>query len=105
MYSQMIWRNGTLRYRYPIGPVQRYVVMDAREKMPNSCWGGRHYRRVAVVETTGRQPRQIHPMHTSTIARIVRTWERVYEGSTSRCSFQVALDEAHTLCAALNAAA
>lgn len=79
----------------------KFIVMTAAAKMPNSCWGV--YKRVAIVETDGvNMPKQINPKHNA-VKRIVRLWDRLNVGRTSRCAFSRALSEARQLCEQLNA--
>ena len=79
----------------------KFVVMTAAAKMPSSVKA--RYRRVAVVETDGESvPRQIHPNHRA-VKRIVRTWERLNVGLTTRSAYYRALAEANVLAAQLNA--
>lgn len=82
--------------------MSKFIVMTAKEKMPNSCWG--NYGKVAVVETDGVSfPKQIHPRHKAVVA-IVRQWRRLNVGRTEKCAFRVALAEAKAVCAKLNCA-
>lgn len=79
----------------------RFIVMTAAACMPGSCWG--RYGKVAVVETDGvNMPNQIHPRHKA-VKAIVRTWDRLNIGHTSRCAFRRGLAEAHALADRLNA--
>lgn len=80
--------------------VPRFVVMTAAAYMPASNRYG-EYRRVAVVETNGTMPRQIHPRHRS-VKRIVATWERLNVGKTPRCAFHRAYRDAQEMAANLN---
>jgi hypothetical protein len=81
----------------------RYIVMHACAPMPTSCWG--EYRRVAVVELEpgfdGR-PKFIGE-HARGVARVVKTWEKMHVGSTSRCAFQKALSSAKEMADRMNA--
>jgi hypothetical protein len=58
---------------------------------------------VAVVEcaTPGVVPKQIHPRH-KTVARIVKTWECLFDGETDRCQYARALAKAERLADELN---
>lgn len=80
----------------------RYIVMTAKACMPGSCKFG-DYRKVAVIEREGDLiPSQIHPNHRA-VRRIVRVWDRLNNGSTSRCAYQVALAAARELAVEFNA--
>lgn len=79
-----------------------YIVMDKAACMPASCWGS--YRRVAVVEIDEDfvgVPRMISE-RAKGVRRIVRTWEKLHAGRTSRSVYQQALAEANALAAELN---
>jgi hypothetical protein len=86
----------------------RFIVMSARAKMPNSCFNGTAYRRIAVVE--------VDPAYTAAhgwpamiserargVVRIVALWDRLFTGKTMRCAFGRAQSEALDLCNRLNA--
>jgi len=82
-----------------------YVVLTAAAAMPNSCWG--RYGRVALLEVRcDDEGRPILPGLISDrphcVVRIVRTWERLNKGTTDRCAFAVALQEAEDLACELN---
>lgn len=79
-----------------------YIVMTASASTKSS-WKWQHpRRRVAVVRCApGLIPKQIHPRHKA-VEAIVRTWECLYDGDTSRCQYQRALAEAHALAEELN---
>lgn len=79
-----------------------YIVRTSCAKMPASCWG--RYNRIAVLEVEpGAKPAMI-----STRARgvrsIVAAWEACHVGTSDRCSYRRALQEAETLANELNAA-
>lgn len=79
--------------------MEKFIVMTAKAKMPNSCWSS--YGRVAVVETNGiDMPKQINHTHNS-VMRIVKTWEKLNIGG-SRSAFQLALKDAKELAKNLN---
>lgn len=83
-----------------------YIVMDSAAKMPSSCWGS--YRRVAVLEVRrDPQGRALRPhaidARARGVVRIVRTWERLREGTTHRSVYQRALEAASALQARLTA--
>lgn len=78
-----------------------YHVVTSSAKMPNSCWG--RYARIGVLECVlGYEPRRIDD-RPKQVVRIVETWERLHVGSTSRCAFEVALQEAKAMAERLNA--
>ena len=83
-----------------------YIVKDSAAKMPSSCWG--RYRRVAVLEVadTVRDDRDVTAISENAkgVLRVVRTWERLRDGTTERCAFMRALREAQDVAEALNAA-
>ena len=80
--------------------VPRYVVLYANACMPGSCWG--RYGKVAVVETNGiDMPKAIHPNHKA-VVKIVRVWDRRNKGTTDRCAYAIACEEAEELAAELN---
>ena len=79
-----------------------YIVKTATAKMPSSCKG--RYGRVAVLEIDDPSvdPKMISE-RAKNVTRIVRTWERLFWGTSSRCAFSRALAEANRLAAELNA--
>jgi len=84
---------------------ERFVVLDRTARMPANCYG--RYRRVGVVEVTpevqrsGREPKMLS-QRALDVRRVVKTWERLYWGSTERCAYQRALAEAEELAENLN---
>jgi hypothetical protein len=81
-----------------------YIVQSSAAKMPSKCWGS--YRRVAVIEVeAGVTGVAMISERARGVRRIVETWEKLNVGTTSRCAYQRALDEARALAAQLNAAA
>lgn len=79
--------------------VNRFIVMTAAAKMPSKCKG--RYGKIAVVETSGQMPKQMHPKHKS-VKRIIEVWDRRHIGKTERSEFQKCLKEANDLCETLN---
>jgi hypothetical protein len=80
-----------------------YIVMTACAKMPSNCWG--RYGRVAVIEVErGARPAMIS-QRARGVVKIIRTWERCFDGLTDRCAFARATAEAKALAAELNAGA
>ena len=83
-----------------------YIVMEAASATPAS-WkysgGPRGYRKIAVVETTGPG---VHPKMISErargVIRIVKLWDRLYQGTTERSEYHRALVEAQRLAIQLN---
>ena len=76
------------------------MLLDKAAKMPGTCWG--KYRRVAVLEVVqGTIPAMISKRARG-VVRVVAKWEKLNVGTTHRCAFQRALDEAHILAAQLN---
>jgi hypothetical protein len=82
--------------------VSHYIVQTAAACMPSSCKYG-PYRRVAVIEVEDGVQRvaMISPRARGAV-RVVKTWERLYAGSTDRCAYSVALATASALAADLN---
>lgn len=87
--------------------VPRYQVLTAGAAMPNSCWG--EYRRVALVEcdtdvldVAGLLRPAIIADNGIGVVKIVHTWERLYDGTTERCAYAVALAIAKAEAAARN---
>lgn len=83
----------------------RYVVVDSAAAMPSSCWGV--YRRVGVLEvaaslTDAQVARLSIDARRRGVVRVVSTWERCNVGSTARCAFRRALDEARAEADVLN---
>jgi hypothetical protein len=74
--------------------------MTAQARKPASCKFG-NYGRVALIETNGSAPKQIHPNHKA-VKRIIKTWEMRNVGSTEKCAFRIALKEAREICENLN---
>lgn len=78
-----------------------YIVQTAQASMPASCWG--KYGRVAVLEVdiecivVSRISENARGVH-----RIVETWERRFWGTSDRCAFSRAYDEALALVEKLN---
>lgn len=77
----------------------RFVVMSSADQ-PRGKWHG--YRKVAVIETDGRHmPSMIHVGHAS-VRRIVFRRDQVFAGTSDRCGFAIALEQAKALAARLN---
>jgi hypothetical protein len=79
-----------------------YIVMTSSAKMPSSV---KHpYRNVAIVEV---DDPAIYPAmiseHARNVRRIVRHFGPRATGKTERCAYRVALAEAETMAAKLNA--
>lgn len=74
--------------------VGNYVVMSAAACMPASCkWGG--YRRVALIELEpGSEPPKIITSRAKQVRSVVRVWDRLNDGHTSRCAYRRALTAA-----------
>ena len=80
----------------------KFIVQSSAACMPSSCWG--RYRRVAVLEVQEGVDRvkMISPRALG-VVRVVRTWEKRSVGSTERCAYRRALQEAQKLAASLAA--
>jgi hypothetical protein len=83
------------------------IVMEAAANMPSSCKG--RYKRVAVVVIDSDVLRDFDRAFPHCISarargvvRIVRTWEKLNAGSTDRCAYRRALDEAERLAEQVN---
>lgn len=78
-----------------------FIVKESAANMPASCWG--RYARLAVIEVQpGVDSVSMISERARGVVRIVRTWEKLHAGSTSRCARDRALDEAEELAARLN---
>ena len=81
----------------------KFIVKTAAASMPNSCWG--KYGRVAVLEVVADgPPPKIISARARGVVRVVRTWERLFWGSSSRCAFERARRAAQELADELNEA-
>jgi hypothetical protein len=61
-----------------------YIIQTAKACMPSSCWGSNHYRRVAVLEVEdGVMQVKMISSRARGVRRVVRTWERLFDGKTS----------------------
>jgi hypothetical protein len=83
------------------------IVMEASTTPSANCWG--RYKRVAVVVIDSDVLRDFDRSFPRCISarargvvRIVRVWERLNVGSTDRCAYRRALDEAEELATATN---
>lgn len=80
--------------------MKKYIVMTAKEKMPNSVRSP--YGKVAVVETDGAHfPKQIHPNHKAVVS-IPYYQGRLNIGTGKYSAFAKALSEARKICDELN---
>ena len=78
------------------GPISRkWIVQTATANMPSRC--KYPYKRVAVIETDGRDKVAMISPRARGVVRIVRTWERLSVGLTSRCAYRRALADAHEM--------
>ncbi len=78
-----------------------HIVMTASAHMPSSCKGT--YRRVAVVEVADpANPPKMISERAKGVVKIVRIWERLNVGKTTKCAYAVAFAEANALAAELN---
>jgi len=79
-----------------------YITQTATAHMPNSCWG--RYGKVAVIEVEpGVKDVAMISDRARGAIRVVEGWDRRNIGTTDRCAFAIALAEAETLAASLNA--
>jgi hypothetical protein len=83
------------------------VVMTKAAHMPNSCWG--RYTRVGLVEVdpsklpAGETTPRMLSDRARGVVRVVRTWEKCFDGSSDRCAASRALKAAQKLKAELMA--
>ena len=72
--------------------MSEYILRTAKAKMPLKCWG--RYNLIAIMEDEdGANPPMISERAKGVI-RIVRTWEKLHVGKTSRCAYSKAYKEA-----------
>lgn len=86
------------------GRMSKFIVMEAASATPASWkWSGgpRGYRKVAVVETDGTQPKMISE-RAKGVVRIVKVWDRLFQGTTVRCEYERAIVQAYALADQLN---
>lgn len=82
-------------------PTKKYIVKSSAAVMPSSCWG--RYRRIAVLEVDPDvESVTMISTHARGVREIVRTWEKLNVGTTNRCAYAKAMEEAEELCAELN---
>lgn len=86
----------------------RAIVMEASTTPSANCWG--KYKRVAVVVVDADVLREFDRAFPACISarargvvRIVRTWEKLNVGTTDRCAYRRALDDAEELAEQINA--
>ena len=81
-------------------PRYEWIVQTASACMPTSCWG--RYSRVAVLELELGWPAargvSMISTHARGVRRVIETWEKLYHGTTDRCAFYRALEEAQFMC-------
>ena len=76
--------------------MSHYVIKISTAQTSAKCKS--LYRRIAVMEMEdGAQPPKMISDRASGCVRIVRTWEKLYVGTTDKCAFEVALVEAKAL--------
>ena len=84
----------------------RYVVLSKTTQMPSSCMGAHAYRRMALLEIEpGLSVADIRMISTRArgVVRIVREYDRVYVGATTRSYGVRLLQELRAEAAKLNA--
>jgi len=72
-----------------------YLIKTSSAQMPQSCWG--HYRRIGLLEIEdGYALGDVHEISTRprAVKRVIQTWEKLNLGSTERCAYRRALEEA-----------
>jgi len=79
-----------------------FITKVSTAHMPGSCWG--RYGKVAVIEVEpGITDVAMISNRARGAIRVVEVWDRRNIGTTDRCAFAIALAEAETLAASLNA--
>ena len=79
--------------------MSRFIVKDLHAA--KTCWGT--YRRIAVLEVED-DVKEVHMISERArgVLRVVATWERLWVGSSRRCAFEKAMEEAHEMAEDLN---
>lgn len=73
--------------------MNHFIIQTAAAHMPAKCWG--KYRRIAIIEvTSGVERVSMISDRAKGVVRVVRTWERLFSGTTDRCAYRRALAEA-----------
>ena len=80
----------------------RFIVMTSSAKMPASVKS--RYRNVAVVETDGEAEPKMISSHARHCVRVVHHYGPQFVGKTSRCAYDVTLEDAQAYANQLNAA-
>jgi hypothetical protein len=81
--------------------MSHFIVKEATAKMPSSCWG--KYKRVAVLEVeNGVFNVSMISDKAKGVVQVVATWERLHVGTTPRCAYRQALQEAEEMARSLN---
>jgi hypothetical protein len=80
----------------------KFIVQSAAAKMPSSCKG--RYRRVAVLLVDDLHTNGVKMISSRAkgVIKVIATWEKLNCGTTSRCAFSRAMDEARSMCDRLN---
>ena len=69
-----------------------FYIINNKAFMPNSCFGGAKYRKIAVMKSkNGKKSRNIVDTRNH---EVIRVWDRVYEGKTDACAAAIAKQEA-----------
>jgi hypothetical protein len=79
----------------------RFIVMTSSAKMPGSVKS--HYRNIAVVETDGEGEPKMISAHARHCVRVVKHYGPQHVGKTSRCAYNVTLEDAQAHANQLNA--
>lgn len=80
--------------------VPRFVALHSRAEMPSSCWYSWNYQNVAIMQTN--QTKMPQKIQDSSFAKIIKNWNKLYNGSTERCAFWRKWKYATQLCKELN---
>jgi hypothetical protein len=84
----------------PEKKIDRYIVMTASARMPANCRG--RYGKVAVVETDQTGTPKMISTHARHCVEVVQIWDRRNIGTTRKCAYCRAIEEARKLAAELN---
>lgn len=76
--------------------MSKYVIKVASAKMPSSCKG--RYCRIGLIEMEeeGMIPSMISD-RAKGVKQIVKTWEKLFVGTTENCAYRRALAEAEKM--------
>lgn len=80
----------------------KFIVQSASAKMPSSCKG--KYRRIGILLVDDLHTNGVKMISSRAkgVIKVIATWEKLNCGTTSRCAFSRAMDEAESMCDDLN---